>query len=77
VSIARIGMGPRLGVSIVLLLRTDLVPRLKGTADIILWVGVILDFMTFANSVLRIPIILQLVWARIALLPKPSIFCGV
>jgi hypothetical protein len=77
VSIARIGMGPRLGVSIVLLLRTDLVPRLKGTAEIILWVGVILDFMTFANSVLRIPIILQLVWARIALLPKPSIFCGV
>jgi hypothetical protein len=72
VSNARIGMGPRLGVGIVLL-----VPRLKGTADIILWVGVILDFMTFANSVLRIPIILQLVWARIALLPKPSIFCGV
>ena len=77
VLIARIGMGPRPGVSIVLSLRIDHVPRLKDTADIILWVGVILDFMTFVNSVLRIPIILQFVWAGIALLPKPSILCGV
>jgi hypothetical protein len=70
-------MGPRPGVSIVLSLRIDLVPMLTGTANIMLWVGVILDFMILVNSVLRNPVILRLATASTALLPKPSIFYGV